>query len=168
MIEKLFTECDKSCVESIAKFLAGNIGGKPNITVRGDAVYVNIADGDIDLINIRVSNEISELILPVIPDKVIPALEILGLKKLAEFISKLKVLPSIIAISRVGASRALYIILQGRIGSEVFPNIKVIIRENYSEASASYCRITPEEDTCELLRSLLKIAKDIWVKIFKA
>ena len=167
MIEKLFTECDKSCVESITRSLAGNIGGKLNITVREGAVYASIVEGGIDLVNIRLTSEISELILTAIPDKVIPALEFLGLKKLAGFISKLKVLPSIIAISRVGASRSLYIILQGRIGSEAFPNIKVVVRENYYEASASFCRITPEEDTCEFLRNLLKIAGDLWVKIFK-
>ncbi|MCD6428998.1 MAG: hypothetical protein J7L12_05245 [Desulfurococcales archaeon] len=168
MIEKLFTECDKSCVESIARFLASKIGGRPNITVREGAVYASITEGGIDLANIRLTNEVGELILPVILDKVIPALEILGLKKLAEFINKLKVLPSIITISVIGASRSLYIILQGRVGSEAFPNIKIVIRENYSEASASYCRITPEEDTCGLLRSILEIARDLWVKIFKA
>ncbi|RLG78279.1 MAG: hypothetical protein DRO14_01075 [Thermoprotei archaeon] len=167
MIERLFTECNKSCVEGIIESLAGSIGGKPSIAVREGAIYANIAEDRIDLVSIRLTSDISELMLSVIPDKAIPALEILGLKKVAELINRLKVLPSVIAISRIRTSRSLYIILQGRTGSEAFPNIKVVIRENYHEASASFCRITPEENTCEFLYSLLKIARDLWAKIFK-
>ncbi len=167
MIEELFTECDAGCVESIIKFLAGSIGGKPNITVREGVIHASIEEGGVNILDIRLTNEICELILLATQDKVISVLRILGLKELAEFISKLKVLPSIIAISRITISKSLYIILQGRMGSEAFPNIKVVVRENYHEVSSSFCRITPEENTCEHLHNLLEIAKDLWRRIFK-
>ncbi len=167
MIKRLFIKCDKSNVESVLRSIAEIVGGRYVIADREGSIYASIEKNGVNLINIRITDDISELILNTALVNVATILRILDLGNIAKVINRLKVLPSAIAIAKIMPSQSLHLILQGRVGGEVFPNIKVVVRKGYYEVSASYCRITKEENTCELLHELLKVVKELWTLLFE-
>ena len=161
------TGCDRNAVEAVLRVIAEGVGGQYSIVEKEEGIYAGIDKEGINLIMIRVTKDISELVLNTRSNDAIRVLRILRLLNIAEVISKLKVLPTLIALSRIEPSKSLHLVLLGRAGGEILPNIKVAVRGGYYEASASYCRISNEENTCELLHELLTITKNLWSILFK-
>jgi len=90
-----------------------------------------------------------------------------GFKELAELIRNYSSsYPSEVVVSKVIPSRSIYILMSSRGVPKAFPSVRVTYRENFFEASSSYCRLSVDEDTCKFLNELLNIAKKYWLEMF--
>ena len=78
----------------------------------------------------------------------------------------LKSIPKSISISKVNTSKSLYILIEGYEAPTAIPTIRVIYRKDFAEATASFCRVSRDENTCLLLYELLRFAKKLWNECF--
>lgn len=80
-----------------------------------------------------------------------------GLGELAENLTKWGYTPRSVVLSYVGASGSLYLLIEGVRGR--IPTVRVSVREDAYEASASYCVISEGENVCAFLKDLISIAR---------
>ena len=109
----------------------------------------------------RVTNDVRELTImdTQASDAVAELLKSVGLEGIASIMTRWGYVPKSVTISYVQPSKALYLLIEGVRGR--VPTVRVIVRDNTYEASASYCVISDGENVCAYLAELVNVLKDL-------
>ncbi len=153
---KLITELIKQSIKDVSTLIRGSkyvisesreLGIRGLVTLDNNVIFV-----------IRYSQATTEMYLKVINEDSLSILNTLGFNDLMNLVlsSKLRGLPKCVVVSKVIPSKGVYILLCGDEDSQTFPHIKVLVRNEIQDASASYCRISSYEDICSLLNNLIR------------
>lgn len=165
LMERSFV--DKEEASTLINKYASILGGKAEVIEAEGNVYARVEREGLLLLDFRFSTHVVELYVKVLDRKSLSILEDLGFKDLYQVLREAKGVPSDIVISKVLPSMSLYILINGRdISGAVFPSIKVIIRRDYYEISSSYCRVSSDEDTCDMLAKLRELSFKLWRDLF--
>ncbi len=128
----------------------------------GDARWVNVRIGESELTMVyRETDAVKEFMIrhEVADSTIVGLLERIGLKDIANIMVKWGYIPKSVTVSYVVPSKALYLLIEGVRGR--VPTVRVSVRENGYEASASYCVISEGENVCAYLRELIAVLSEL-------
>ena len=157
--------------ENYEQFLSV-LGGKIKENLSPDEVLSERSEGNVKWVNVRIdgsevtvvyrgTDAVKELMIGRDPadSAIMELLAKIGLKDIANAMNKWGYVPRSVTVSYVIPSKALYLLIEGVRGR--VPTIRVSVRENNYEASASYCVISEGEDVCTYLKELITIVTEM-------
>jgi len=128
----------------------------------GHARWINVSIGESELIMVyRETDTVKEFMIrsEVTDSAIVGSLERIGLKDVASIMAKWGYVPRSVTVSYVVPSKALYLLIEGVRGR--VPTVRVSVRGNSYEASASYCVISESENVCAYLRELITVLSEL-------
>ncbi|RLG89026.1 MAG: hypothetical protein DRO18_00255 [Thermoprotei archaeon] len=165
-------ECraDEGVINSILLKVNNYFRGNVEIKRLDDGVKGTITVGNVKVFILKVLNKgnLCECYLGIRSKEDLEILKLCGLSELFKVISEYTSYPTAIIISCVRLSRSLYLLITGRELPRAFPHIKVVYRDNVHEISSTFCRIAVDEDTCSLLKNLVKVIKNYFEFVFSS
>ncbi len=129
---------------------------------KNDTKRINVRIDRSDFIIIhKDTNAVKELMIKsdLADGAIMDLLTRIGLRDIASTMIKRGYVPRSVTMSYVIPSRALYLLIEGVRGR--VPTVRVSVRENNYEASASYCVIYEGEDVCTYLKELITIVTEM-------
>lgn len=170
MIHEFFTRhvVRKDELLSFLNTLGKDLKGIAEVKVIAEDIHGSLRVGDEVICSVKISRDLCEYYLKIRDVNYLDLLSKSGFKELRDIIVSYSTsFPSEVVVSKVMPSRAIYILMSSREVPKAFPSIRIIYREGFYEASSSYCRLSSDEDTCNLLMELLNLAKKYWIEMFK-
>lgn len=129
---------------------------------KGDVRQINVRVGESEFTIIyRSTDAVKELMVrhEFTDSSMMKLLEMIGLRGIANTMAKWGYTSKSVTVSYVIPSKSLYLLVEGVRGR--IPTIRVSIREDSYEASASYCVISEGENVCAYLRELIAILSEL-------
>lgn len=128
----------------------------------GDVKWVSVSVGGSEFTVVyRGTDAVKELMMrhEVADNAIVELLERIGLEGIANIMAKWGYVPRSVTVSYVVPSKALYLLVEGVRGR--VPTVRVSVREDSYEASASYCVISESENVCTYLRELTALISEL-------
>ena len=142
--------------------------GKIKEYLSPDEILGERSEGNIEWVSVRIgeseftvmhryTDAVKELMIGHDPadSAIMELLSKIGLKDIANAMTKWGYVPRSVTVSYVIPSKALYLLIEGVRGR--VPTIRVSVRKDSYEASASYCVISEGEDICAYLKELIDL-----------
>lgn len=137
-----------------------------------DEVLTEKSDGNVKLVRVRVGDSdatimwrgtgaVTEIIVKqdLANASITALIERIGLKHIADIMVKRGYVPKSLTLSYVIPSKALYLLIEGVRGR--VPTVRVSVRGDSYEASASYCVISEGENVCDYLDELIAVLSEL-------
>jgi len=168
MIRQVLSEglTNEDMLRGVIESVARKVGAKASFSKVKGTYFASVDSQEGHLLDLRITEHVCEFYMECSNVNFMEILNLVGFNDLHDVLTKYEALPARIVILKSVASRSLYILLEGREGIPSLPNIRVIIKENERSATSSYCRISKEENICDLLNDLIDLGKKLWNEFF--
>ena len=168
MIREILGSCfaNKDELNNILNNVNKELRGNIEVIESEDGIYGRISIDEDLIYDVRIGKNVCEFYVKIRSSNDLELVSNSGFNEVVKAISSAASYPSEVIISKVLPSMSMYILLSGRDLPKAFPSIRITYRKSFYEASASFCRVSVDEDLCKVLNALLKVAEKYWNEMF--